>query len=109
MIVLVDEENPGNNGTGRRFRAAPPVSTNIGGKEWDSRGGNQRRQLNTYDADNERRGGGLRPDQAPHHHLSHNNSEAPSNPERPGSSFSAGNQQGVSRGDVSEFSFQLKR
>ena len=33
MIVLVDEEASATQPTGRRFRNAPPVSNNIGGKE----------------------------------------------------------------------------
>ncbi|KAK3675373.1 hypothetical protein LTR78_004883 [Recurvomyces mirabilis] len=44
MIVLVEEEGygpPGQGGvvggSGRRFRPAPAVANNIGGKEWDSR------------------------------------------------------------------------
>lgn len=37
MIILVDDEVARNPDAGRRFRAAPPVATNIGGKEWDGR------------------------------------------------------------------------
>ncbi|WPG98712.1 Hypothetical protein R9X50_00150600 [Acrodontium crateriforme] len=37
MIILVDDEIAPNPDGGRRFRAAPPVATNIGGKEWDRR------------------------------------------------------------------------
>lgn len=36
MIVLVDEEGSLTQPTGRRFRNAPPVSNNIGGKECKS-------------------------------------------------------------------------
>lgn len=57
MVVLVDDESsaPGSS-SGRRFRQAPPVSTNIGGKEWDASRSRERRQL--YDKDSDRRGGG---------------------------------------------------
>lgn len=57
MIVLVDEEGslPGTS-SGRRFRQAPPVSNNIGGKEWDAARLRERKKLNTYDAQSERGG-----------------------------------------------------
>ncbi|KAK5711561.1 hypothetical protein LTR15_012402 [Elasticomyces elasticus] len=56
MIILVDEEGSSNhNGTGRRFRPAPPVAANIGGKEWDAGRSRERKQLNTYDKENERK------------------------------------------------------
>lgn len=63
MIVLVDEEGAANHiGQGRRFRPAPPVAETIGGKEWDSRAhhsrSRERRPINAYDKENERRGGG---------------------------------------------------
>lgn len=58
MIVLVDEEGafPGS-ASGRRFRQAPPVSSNIGGKEWDATAARDRKHVNVYDKENERRGG----------------------------------------------------
>lgn len=58
MIVLVDEEgsSPGT-ASGRRFRQAPPVSSNIGGKEWDASFARERRHLNTYSKDEDRLGG----------------------------------------------------
>jgi hypothetical protein len=69
MIVLVDEEGP-NGGSGRRFRTAPPVSSNIGGKDWEgvrsssrsrererNRARDRSRHNNRYDKDSERRGG----------------------------------------------------
>ena len=119
MIVLVDEERDVQNGAGRRFRPAPPVSNNIGGKEWDSkaivrdRGADRererdRRQLNSYEAGEQRRGHRERDVDAHSVSLSRNNSNYP--PEtsgRPNSSQSAGKHAGTS-GDVSEFSFQLK-
>ncbi|KAK4635153.1 Phototropin-1A [Fulvia fulva] len=57
MIVLVDEEGslPGTS-SGRRFRQAPPVSNNIGGKEWDASHSRERKKLNAYDAQSERGG-----------------------------------------------------
>lgn len=62
MIVLVDEEGSVAGGSsGRRFRQAPPVSSNIGGKEWDAQTFTERRQLNTYDKTDERKGGYIRP------------------------------------------------
>ena len=97
MIVLVDEEASLAQNTGRRFRNAPPVSNNIGGKEWDGQT-RERKHLNTYDPDTERARGNSTS-------LRHNKNA------RPGSALS-----GVSgkhgmptpSGDVSEFSFQLK-
>lgn len=58
MIVLVDEEGAAT-GTaqGRRFRQAPPVSSNIGGKEWDSAAARDRKHINVYDKEHERKGG----------------------------------------------------
>lgn len=58
MIVLVDEEGalPGT-ASGRRFRQAPPVSSNIGGKEWDAAAARDRKHMNVYDKENDRRGG----------------------------------------------------
>ncbi|KAK4547024.1 hypothetical protein LTR36_001245 [Oleoguttula mirabilis] len=63
MIVLVDEEGSDSLvATGRRFRAAPPVASTIGGKEWDASRAHharstERKQLNGYAKENERRGG----------------------------------------------------
>lgn len=62
MIVLVDEEGA-TGATGRRFRAAPPVANVIGGKEWDHAAqsapqrSRERRLVNGYDKEQERRGG----------------------------------------------------
>lgn len=61
MIILVDEEGGerGATNTGRRFRAAPPVASNIGGKEWDggrARDG-KREHMIAHDKEGERRGG----------------------------------------------------
>jgi hypothetical protein len=107
MVVLVDEEGNMPNGSGRRFRHAPPVSNNIGGKEWDPRGmarergrDEDKRNLNTYDAHVDRRGN--RNDT-----LNRKNSAINDGSGRPTSSRSAYKHSGV-EGDVSEFSFQLK-
>lgn len=113
MIVLVDEESTNQQSAGRRFRNAPPVSTNIGGKEWDAHATRERRQPNQYDAEADRKGG-LRPERERHVHLSRRNSDLPTqsgrpshSEQRPGSAFREGKYGGPS-GDVSEFSFQLK-
>ena len=103
MVVLVDEEgNSHSGGSGRRFRHAPPVSNNIGGKEWDARPlagerGREERNGKTYDASVDRRGN--RNDT-----LDRKNSAAE---RRPNTSQSAA-KLSVVDGDVSEFSFQLK-
>ena len=107
MIVLVDEEGSQQNGSGRRFRNAPPVSANIGGKEWDAHATRERRQLNQYDAEAARGGGGLRPDRERHTQPGRQNIGAANHSDRPGSGFREGRYGGPS-GDVSEFSFQLK-
>ncbi|KAK5136224.1 hypothetical protein LTR08_003831 [Meristemomyces frigidus] len=63
MVVLVDEEGStaAHVAAGRRFRPAPPVAPVISGKDWDASHidprSRERRQLNAYDKDNERRGG----------------------------------------------------
>lgn len=58
MIVLVDEEGSREQANqNRRFRPAPPVSSNIAGKDWDATQRKPHRQLNVYDADTQRRGG----------------------------------------------------
>ena len=103
MIVLVDEEGSQTlNSSGRRFRPAPPVSTNIGGKEWDSQrpvsSTRDRKLLNSYDADADRKSTRRTPSAAP--------SQLERN--RPRRSFSGRKYDGVASGDVSEFSFQLK-
>lgn len=57
MIVLVDEEGSlFGTASGRRFRQAPPVSSNIGGKEWDGTAVRDRKHINVYDKEQERRG-----------------------------------------------------
>ncbi|KAM3418361.1 hypothetical protein BST61_g4360 [Cercospora zeina] len=63
MVVLVDEEGstPGGS-SGRRFRQAPPVSSNIGGKEWDSASARDRRQQNAYDKTDVRKGAASKAD-----------------------------------------------
>lgn len=63
MIVLIDEEGSRESiSANRRFRTAPPVSTSIGGKDWEPTSGRntgqERRQLNAYDAEGQRRGAG---------------------------------------------------
>jgi hypothetical protein len=107
MVVLVDDDgsNP-TNSSSRRFRAAPPVSNNIGGKEWDAFAAREKR-LNHYNADSERRGAGLRPEipERKYSSVSQKPVYAERNP--PGSSHSNA-MYGVASGDVSEFSFQLK-
>ncbi|KXT18988.1 hypothetical protein AC579_8755 [Pseudocercospora musae] len=62
MIVLVDEEGSiAGTSSGRRFRQAPPVSSNIGGKEWDSlRPRGRSKTNNSYDKQYEQRGGGAK-------------------------------------------------
>lgn len=64
MIVLIDEEGSRDSiSANRRFRTAPPVSTTISGGTNDYDGarrtsGPERRHLNAYDADAQRRGAG---------------------------------------------------
>jgi hypothetical protein len=102
MIVLVDDESSNAASTsGRKFRTAPPVATNIGGKEWSASASRERRQ-NAYNPEHERYRG-LRPIDPDRMH----SSTSRSNSKPPGSSNS-NSQYGVASGDVSEFSFQLK-
>jgi len=62
MIVLVEEEGSREYlAQGRRFRPAPPVATNIGGKEWGASRSRERKHLNAYDKENERRPGHTTP------------------------------------------------
>lgn len=64
MIVLIDEEGSQDSiSANRRFRTAPPVAPTIGGSANDYDGapranGGERRHLNAYDADAQRRGAG---------------------------------------------------
>lgn len=65
MVVLIDEEGSHDSiSAQRRFRTAPPVSTSIGrgSNDYDgarrTSGGAERRHLNAYDADAQRRGAG---------------------------------------------------
>ena len=130
MIVLVDEEGNvggGAGGQGRRFRNAPPVASNINGKEWDhgyggrEKGRNQR--LNAYDAEDARRGGGGAPrereggprekDPYPYHGISRDNSYVAhgggGRRDRSTSGYSYSSGGAVARSaNESEFSFQLK-
>ena len=103
MIVLVDDEGT-NQPTGRRFRNAPPVANNIGGKEWDNQAPTQRRQLNAYDA-NAERGGGLRPETSG---VTRTNSFVPGQARGAPPEDSMSRKHTGASGDVSEFSFQLK-
>ena len=112
MIVLIDEEGTSLS-TGRRFRTAPPVSSNIGGKEWEAYAARDKRHSNAYDAAEQRGrrgGGGMYPDRGPSYSLSRTYSHVQSGAERsrPGSAVSGGAKHGGNSGDVSEFSFQLK-
>jgi hypothetical protein len=64
MVVLIDEEGSQDSiSANRRFRTAPPVAPTIGGTNNDFDGttrtnGGERRHLNAYDADAQRRGAG---------------------------------------------------
>jgi hypothetical protein len=64
MVVLIDEEGSRESiSANRRFRTAPPVATNIGHGANDFDGArrpsnHERRHLNAYDADAQRRGAG---------------------------------------------------
>lgn len=114
MVILVDDEIAAANNAGRRFRNAPPVATNIGGKEWES--------TPTSSAARERRGQYEQSEALPERkgtvRLEPERSESASransqNTARPGQALaSSGSQRslqyGVASGDVSEFSFQLK-
>jgi hypothetical protein len=122
MVILVDDEVAVSNNSGRRFRAAPPVSSNIGGKEWDAAYHNGASSNSSSAAARERRG------QYEHSNEPLPERKAPVRLESEGLSransqstakASAGRSQnlsasqgdltyGVASGDVSEFSFQLK-
>lgn len=63
MVVLIDEEGSRDSiSANRRFRTAPPVAANIHAKDMEPSpnrfSSNERRQLNAYDADAQRRGAG---------------------------------------------------
>lgn len=106
MVVLVDEEGsiPGTS-SGRRFRQAPPVSSNIGGKEWDASRSKERRQLNAYDKENERRGGSIVSNNDSYHYgASHSQRPSQSRERRP----SASGSRQMNSAEVSEFSFNLR-
>lgn len=109
MIVLVDDEvSPTGQSSGRRFRQAPPVSSTIGGKEWDQSRSRERKHLNTYDKENDRRGG----KQPEYFHrpgsrqTTHAMSEVSS--PRPGRSPARPHMEHYPSGNASEFSFNLK-
>lgn len=117
MIVLVDEEGGPQS---RRFRTAPPVSSSIGGKEWDSKASRQtsqdrntsrdRKALNSYDADADRKPG-MHSGASRRNSHSVNYSRDTSQQGRPVSSIGSAARPAattVNSGDVSEFSFQLK-
>lgn len=100
MIVLVDDEatsGSGQQGSGRRFRTAPPVASNIGGKEWgSSHAAKERRQF--YDQSGANGSGGLAPRGGTVRSAS-----------RSGSQYSGrGQQQGQGGEGGSEFSFGLR-
>lgn len=101
MIVLVDDEASSTGmGSGRRFRQAPAVANNIGGKEWDAAAHTRdRRQLNSYDKENERKGGTGEYYRPSSRATSHGRSPMPGGPGRNASYISA---------NASEFSFNLK-
>lgn len=119
MIVLVDEEStsPSNRGGGgRRFRDAPPVASNINGKEWQP---NYRRdksrpdtnRLNAYDVEEARRGGGPSKEREdyPYHGISRDDSYVAQGGSRSGREPSLGGwSQARSTADASEFSFGLQ-
>lgn len=128
MIVLVDEEGSSVlSSTGRRFRPAPPVSTNIGGKEWDGRNyprSRERKHMNTYDAGSERRPAARNPvleqergyfnpppGPPPFPAPRRNGSGPASTPSRPhsghGHRSQKGGKDGESVADASEFSFSI--
>lgn len=114
MIVLVDEEGSGAGGlSGRRFRQAPPVSSNIGGKEWDrkewelqhtSPSRERQKNLNTYDKQNERRGSSSKQpeSQGSHHVITRISSPAAHSRDRRPEAHH------LTSANASEFSFNLK-
>jgi hypothetical protein len=110
MIVLVDEEGPApraSSSAGKRFRQAPPVSTNIGGKEWDASSTAEKRStLNAYSKDEDRRGRGKMDFHTPlsrngptHHHLT---------PAAMSRDLSAEGDRNLTSASASEFSFNLR-
>lgn len=122
MVVLVDEEGSAGagGGGGKRFRHAPPVASNINGKEWDGRyaaGKDKpregRNRLNAYDAEEARRGGGggrereWERENYPYHGISRDNSHV-ARRDRSASRYSHGSGHAVRSAAESEFSFQLK-
>jgi hypothetical protein len=108
MVVLVDDETSITTQSGRRFRPAPPVADNIGGKQWDAHAARERR--NQYEPSENERKSSSRPDPDRGSAAGAGNvSRMNSYHARPGPSSShSQTQYGVASGDVSEFSFQLK-
>ncbi|KAK5171710.1 uncharacterized protein LTR77_003346 [Saxophila tyrrhenica] len=114
MIVLVDDEGASAGGnSGKRFRAAPPVANNIGGKEWEAKPKREKQNLySPHDArndglkptDNERQHGTRREHSAVDRERGAPSRDRSAPP--PGSPY--GSKFGIASGDVSEFSFQLK-
>ncbi|KAF2209663.1 hypothetical protein CERZMDRAFT_69800 [Cercospora zeae-maydis SCOH1-5] len=110
MVVLVDEEgsSPGTS-SGRRFRQAPPVSSNIGGKEWDAVSARERRQQNAYERNDVRKGAAAKAD---FHHPSSRNgvhsSSASSNQPSRARDRGEPEPQYLTSASVSEFSFNLR-
>lgn len=111
MIVLVDEEGSSHGSTGRRFRPAPPVAAAINGRDCEVQASRsrERKQLNAYDKDGERRGGGerehVRSSSKPAN--SRNNSHVASQADRNRPSV-GGRTQTASSVDQSEFSFGMR-
>ncbi|SMQ49792.1 unnamed protein product [Zymoseptoria tritici ST99CH_1A5] len=57
MVVLVDDDSALSDGSSaRRTKQAPPVSTNIGGKEWDATAARERKHLADLQVDHDRAG-----------------------------------------------------
>lgn len=123
MIVLVDEENSTMSSGGRRFRNAPPVASNINGKEWDAgyarEQGRERNRLNAYDAEDARKRGAAPREWEtyPYHGVSRDISRSNSfvaqggnrrDRSTSGHSHSSGAAHVLRGANGSEFSFQLK-
>lgn len=116
MIVLVDEEGAlTGSASGRRFRQAPPVSSNIGGKEWDAAAVRDRKNINVYDKENERKGAG-KPEyfQRPGSRTANNESRGQAYPQHSAANSRSGSVQGrpgngrvLTSTNASEFSFNL--
>ncbi|KAF2172054.1 hypothetical protein M409DRAFT_62879 [Zasmidium cellare ATCC 36951] len=109
MIVLVyDEVSPTGQASGRRFRQAPPVASTIGGKEWDQSRSRERKHLNTYDKENDRRAG-KQPEYF-HRPTSRQNTHARSEvgSPMPGRSPARPQVEHFPSANASEFSFNLK-